>query len=265
MLIKSPTKKTSIKTAPEFLFANWPAPANIHALTTTRIGGMSVGDYHGFNLADHVDDNIEHVKQNRRLLSQSLNIEEPVWLKQVHGVQVADVATAQHHAEADAIISTVTDRVCAVLTADCLPLLFCNEAGTKVAAAHAGWRGLANGVIENTVDLLQENNKNIMVWLGPAIGPACFEVGRDVYDAFVSDDETASSAFTQTDNKHFLADIYSLARLRLKRLGIEKVYGGGLCTYTDEERFYSFRKNKITGRMASMIWMSSDIKTKEVK
>ncbi len=245
---------------PDLLWADWPAPANIKALTTTRSGGVSQGAYSSLNLADHVEDNIEHVKKNRQIISQCLNIQEPVWLKQVHGVQIVDAATASHHAEADAIYSNQSDSVCAVLTADCLPLLFCNQQATKVAAAHAGWRGLASGVIESTVDALQEKAENLMVWLGPAIGPSCFEVGQEVVDTFVAQDKAAIKAFIKTDVEHYLADIYQLARLRLKRLGIEKVYGGGLCTYTDEERFYSFRKNKVSGRMASMIWISSEEK-----
>lgn len=241
----------------EFLWADWPAAENVKALTTTRSGGVSQAGYSSLNLADHVDDKPEHVKQNRKILIESLSIKEPVWLKQVHGIQVVDALSAGHHAEADAIYSNQPDSVCAVLTADCLPLLFCNQQATKVAAAHAGWRGLANGVIEATVAALQENNKDLMVWLGPAIGPECFEVGQEVFDVFVSHDSQAASAFSRVDSEHYLADIYQLARLRLNQLGIKKIYGGGLCTYTDEERFYSFRKNKITGRMASMIWLES--------
>lgn len=255
---KKVDKSDSLKKE-RILWADWPAPANINALTTTRLGGDSHGTFNGLNLADHVDDNIEHVTKNRQIISQTLNIEEPVWLKQVHGIKVVNATTAQHHAEADAIFSNQINSVCAVLTADCLPLLFCNKTASKVAAAHAGWRGLADGVIESTVDVLQENPENLMVWLGPAIGPQCFEVGQDVVDAFVVNDKASVCAFTQTDDEHYLADIYQLARLRLKRLGIENVYGGELCTYTDEERFYSFRKNKITGRMASMIWISPQL------
>jgi len=244
----------------DFIWAEWPASANIRALTTTRAGGVSQGAYSSLNLADHVDDNLIDVEKNRQILAEQLKIEQPVWLKQVHGVQVVDASTAMHHEVADAVYSLQPDTVCAVLTADCLPLLFCNQQATKVAAAHAGWRGLADGVIESTVDTLQENPEDIMVWLGPAIGASCFEVGQDVYDAFVLQDNSAKSAFSKVDAEHYLADIYHLARLRLKKLGIEKVYGGGLCTYTDEDRFYSFRKNKITGRMASMIWISSEEK-----
>ena len=249
----------------ELLWADWPAAKNIRALTTTRIGGASRGVYSSLNLADHVGDELSDVEKNRQTLVRQLNIKQPVWLKQVHGVQVADAATAKHHDEADAVYTDLADTVCAVMTADCLPLLFCNQQATKVAAAHAGWRGLVDGVIESTVETLQEKPENIMVWLGPAIGAECFEVGQDVFDAFVSVDAKAKQAFVKTDATHFLADIYQLARLRLQKLGIEKIYGGGLCTYTDEQRFYSFRKNKTTGRMASMIWIVAEENESEDK
>ena len=240
----------------EPLWADWPAPQNIKALTTTRQGGVSQGAFSSFNLADHVEDTIDDVNKNRLILSESLSIKEPIWLKQVHGVHVADASVASHHTEADAIISDQPDTVCAVLTADCLPLLFCNKQGSSVAAAHAGWRGLANGVIEATVNAMQQDTQNLMVWLGPAIGPRCFEVGQDVYDVFVTENQMAKKAFTQTDKQHYLADIYQLARLRLNNLGIEHIFGGSLCTFTDKERFYSYRRNQQTGRMASMIWFT---------
>jgi len=254
-----------VKETIDFLWADWPAAKNIRALTTTRTGGVSCGAYSSMNLADHVGDNLPDVEKNRQILSQQLNIKPPLWLKQVHGVQVANAISAAHHETADAVFTDQADTVCAVLTADCLPLLFCNQPATKVAAAHAGWRGLADGVIESTVETLQEKPENIMVWLGPAIGAECFEVGQDVFDAFVSVDAKAKQAFVKTDATHFLADIYQLARLRLQKLGIEKIYGGGLCTYTDEQRFYSFRKNKTTGRMASMIWIVAEENESEDK
>lgn len=238
------------------LWADWPAPENVKALTTTRQGGVSQGDFASLNLADHVEDGIEAVEKNRQILCQSLSIKEPVWLKQVHGVQVADTATAKHHTEADAIVSSQAESVCAVLTADCLPLLFCNKQGTHIAAAHAGWRGLANGVIESTVKAMQQNNKDLMVWLGPAIGPQCFEVGQDVVDAFVKSDKNSLKAFIKTDDKHYLADIYLLAKLRLNYLGIEQVFGGDQCSFSNEDYFYSFRRNQVTGRMASLIWFT---------
>ena len=205
------------------------------------------------NLADHVDDRLDHVNKNRELIAQTLDIQQPVWLKQVHSTKVVDASVGIHHAEADAIYTDQANTVCTVLTADCLPLLFCNQQATVVAAAHAGWRGLANGVIENTVDAIQQNNKDLMVWLGPAIGPDCFEVGQDVVDAFVSKDKNAKAAFSRVDSEHYLADIYQLARLRLQRSGIEDIYGGGLCSYNDA-RFFSFRQEAKTGRMASLIW-----------
>ena len=249
----------------DLLWADWPAAKTIRALTTTRIGGVSRGAYGSLNLADHVGDVLADVEKNRQMLAQKLNIKQPVWLKQVHGVEVINATTAKHHDEADAVYTDRADTVCAVMTADCLPLLFCNQQASKVAAAHAGWRGLADGVIESTVETLQEKPENIMVWLGPAIGADCFEVGQDVFDAFVAVDEKAATAFVKTDATHYLADIYQLARLRLQNLGIEKIYGGGLCTYTDEERFYSFRKNKTTGRMASMIWIVTEENKSEEK
>ena len=242
------------------MWADWPAPKNIQALTTTRTGGVSQGVFQSMNLADHVDDNPAHVKKNREILTDTLNIKSPVWLQQVHGVNAVDSLTAPHHCKADAIFSNQPGEVCNVLTADCLPLLFCNQQATTVAAAHAGWRGLADGVIESTVDAMQQNNQDIMVWLGPAIGPECFEVGQDVFGAFVSKDKNADKAFTRIDNEHYLADIYYLARLVLTRLGIKQIYGGGLCTFSDEERFYSFRRNPVTGRMASMIWIEDEEK-----
>ena len=239
----------------DLLWADWPAPENIRALTTTRAGGVSESNYHSLNLADHVDDDISHVLENRQRLCQHLKIQQPLWLQQVHGVQVANAQRANQPVEADAIVSFQANQPCAVMTADCLPLLFCNQPATKVAAAHAGWRGLANGVIEATVDAMQENSRALMVWLGPAIGPQQFEVGQDVFDAFVKHDPAAEKAFEQTDETHYLADIYQLARQRLYKLGVEAVYGGGLCTYSDKERFYSFRRNPVTGRMASLIWI----------
>lgn len=244
----------------DLLWADWPAPENIRALTTTRTGGVSQGAFQSMNLADHVDDNAEHVKLNREILTAALNIKQPVWLQQVHGINVVDSQTAVHHCKADAVYSNQADEVCNVLTADCLPLLFCNKQGTAVAAAHAGWRGLAEGVIASTVNAMQQKSQDIIVWLGPAIGPDCFEVGQDVFDAFVNKDKNAIKAFTKTDNEHYLADIYYLARLKLNRLGIEQIFGGGLCTYSDEKKFYSFRRNPVTGRMASMIWIEDETK-----
>jgi polyphenol oxidase len=177
-----------------------------------------------------------------------------LWLEQVHGVAVVNAADTQSIC-ADASFATEKNIVCTVMTADCLPVLICNRAGTKVAAAHAGWRGLHAGVIEAAIQALQETPGNILVWLGPAIGPQAFEVGEEVRAAFVSDLPQTAAAFKSTKPGHWLADIYQLARLRLARIGVNQIYGGGLCTCTDHQRFYSYRRDGKTGRMASLIWM----------
>ncbi len=236
---------------------DWPAPVNIKALSTTRVGGVSTGPYSSFNLATHVDDLPEHVLQNRQRLRERFHLPaEPVWLNQVHGVAVVDaaVATADAEVAADASYTDRRNRVCAVMTADCLPLLFCNRAGTRVAAAHAGWRGLQAGVIEATVAALGETPAQLLVWLGPAIGPDAFEVGDEVRAAFMTELPDSEVAFVASRPGHWLADIYQLARMRLHRLGIESVYGGQFCTYTDAQRFYSYRRDPTTGRMATLIW-----------
>ncbi|MBI3187660.1 MAG: peptidoglycan editing factor PgeF [Gammaproteobacteria bacterium] len=240
---------------PEFLVANWPAPANVRAGVTTRQGGVSVAPYDGFNLATHVGDNPAAVAQNRALLRTTLKLPaEPVWLEQVHGVAVVNAATTKIFC-ADASYASEKNIVCTVMTADCLPVLICNRAGTKVAAAHAGWRGLHAGVIEASISVLQETPDNILIWLGPAIGPQAFEVGDEVRTAFVNDLPQTAAAFKATSPGHWLADIYQLARLRLARIGVNNVYGGDLCTYTDQQRFYSYRRDGKTGRMASLIWI----------
>ena len=244
-----------MKTGPEFLAADWPAPAKVRAGVTTRHGGVSVAPYAGFNLATHVGDNPAAVAKNRALLTTLLNLPaEPVWLEQVHGVAVVNAASTQNFC-ADAAFTTEKNSVCTVMTADCLPVLICNRVGSKVAAAHAGWRGLHAGVIEAAIQALQETPDNILVWLGPAIGPQAFEVGEEVRAAFVSDLPQTAAAFKATKPGYWLADIYQLARLRLARIGVNQIYGGGLCTYTDHQRFYSYRRDGKTGRMASLIWM----------
>jgi hypothetical protein len=246
------------------IIPDWPAPANVRALQTTRDGGVSVGAYATFNLGDHVGDDPVAVARNRALLRGSLPA-EPVWLKQVHGNIVADADRTEGVPDADAALARQPGKVCAVMTADCLPLLLCDEAGTVVAAAHAGWRGLAGGVVEATVKAMSVAPERLLVWLGPAIGPLAFEVGEEVRLAFMSHDPQAAKAFvpfpslstqhSALSTKKWLADIYLLARQRLALLGVERVYGGGLCTYTDAERFYSYRRDQATGRMASLIWL----------
>lgn len=235
---------------------DWPAPANVRALITTRSGGVSAAPYASFNLGEHVGDNAQHVMQNRAVLGAHLPA-EPKWLKQVHGIAVADACATS--VEADASVAFQAGEVCAVLTADCLPVLLCNESGTVVGAAHAGWRGLLSGVIEATAAKMKVLPPSLLAYLGPAIGPQAFEVGDEVRAAFVAVDPEAASAFSPIDrqvgSQKWLADIYRLARLRLERLGVAGVYGGSLCTYTDAERFFSYRRDGVTGRMASLIWL----------
>jgi hypothetical protein len=236
----------------EVIIPDWPAPANVSAMQTTRGGGFSQPPYDSLNLGDYVGDDAMAVAKNR----QSLKLpSEPVWLQQVHGVEVVVAEHADCIPKADAAISYHPGAVCVVMTADCLPVLLCDMAGTVVAAVHAGWRGLADGVIEATVARMQVKAWDLMAWLGPAIGPQAFEVGDEVRDAFMAHDPAASSAFTPVAQK-YLADIYTLARQRLNALGITAIYGGGLCTYTDSTRFYSFRRDNRTGRMATLIWLS---------
>lgn len=244
---------------PEFIHANWPAPSHIKACVTTRSGGMSRAPYDSFNLAQHVGDDPQAVMHNRNILKQSLGLPaEPVWLEQVHGVAVVEAASPGDR-RADAAFTDMKNIVCTVMTADCLPVLMCNVAGTKVAAAHAGWRGLHAGVIEATLRKFNEPAENLLAWLGPAIGPEAFEVGDEVRQAFVNDLPESAEAFHPAKPGHWLADMYLLARLRLARVGVLAVYGGGLCTMSDSQRFYSYRRDGKTGRMASLIWMEEKV------
>ena len=237
------------------IIPDWDAPANVRALVTTRRGGVSQGPYASLNLGDHVGDDPQAVSANRALL-RSLMPSEPVWLKQVHGLAVvaADEATAVP--EGDASVAHRSGTVCAVLTADCLPVLLCDRDGTVVGAAHAGWRGLAGGVIEATVAAMRVPPGRLMAWLGPAIGPQAFEVGDEVREVFLRHDPAAERAFVPHGSGKWLADIYVLASQRLAALGVSQVSGGGLCTFHDRERFYSYRRDGVTGRMASLIWLA---------
>jgi hypothetical protein len=241
----------------QFITPDWPAPANVRAAVTTRVGGVSRAPYDSFNLATHVGDDPAAVHENRARLRTALALPaEPLWLKQVHGVAVVDAAQGGAESEADGAFAAQPGAVCAVLTADCLPVLLCNRAGTKVAALHAGWRGLAGGVIEAGVEALSVPGSELLAWLGPAIGPEAFEVGPEVRTAFIQYDAQAVQAFRAAREGKYLADIYLLARLRLQRLGVAAVYGGGFCTVTERARFFSYRRDGATGRMASLIWLA---------
>ena len=231
---------------------DWPAPPNVRALITTRSGGVSVGPYASMNPADHVGDEPQAVAQNRALLRAALP-SEPFWLKQIHSDIVAEVPVGPM--EADACIARVAKQVCVVLTADCLPVLFCAADGSVVAAAHAGWRGLCAGVLERTVAAMGVPGQQVLAYLGPAIGPGAFEVGPEVREAFMAQDDAATAAFAPHANGKYLADLYLLARQRLARLGVTQVSGGGDCTYSDADRFFSYRRDGVTGRMASLVWI----------
>lgn len=241
----------------ELLIPDWPAPAQVRACTTTRIGGISQPPYDTLNLASHVGDDPQAVAENRRRLREYLALPaEPRWLNQVHGSCAADAALVADPCDADASFTALPGVVCAVLTADCLPLLLCNRAGTKVAAVHAGWRGLHGGVIEQTVRALNLPGSELLAWLGPAIGPDAFEVGGEVREAFISVEARATEAF-RPHGERWLADLYLLARQRLASVGVTQVYGGDRCTFSEPEKFYSYRREAKTGRMASLIWIAA--------
>ncbi|WP_435606123.1 peptidoglycan editing factor PgeF [Pseudomonas knackmussii] len=233
---------------------DWPAPANVRATVSTRAGGVSQAPFDSLNLGDHVGDDPAAVAENRRRLVAAHGC-QPTWLSQVHGIEVVEADPSQVMT-ADANWSSTPGIACTVLTADCLPALFCNRAGTRVAAAHAGWRGLVGGVLEATLDKLAVAPEEVLVWLGPAIGPQAFEVGAEVRDAFLAEHAETDVAFVPSRNDgRFMADIYQLARIRLAARGVTAVYGGGFCTFSDTERFYSYRRNSRTGRLASLVWL----------
>jgi hypothetical protein len=242
------------------ILPQWPAPANVRALTTTRRGpGQSAAPFDALNLGARVGDDPQAVARNRAALVAAFELPDaPHWLHQVHGTRVVRVDAGQDSSsepEADAAVTTERGRVLAVQTADCLPLLLCAEDGSEVAAIHAGWRGLHAGVIEAGVQLVRAPAARLIAWLGPAIGPDAYEVGDAVRDAFVAVQREARTAFRSTRPGHWQCNLYALARQRLTRLGIERVFGGECCTYSDPERFYSYRRDTQTGRMASLIWI----------
>ncbi|GAA5446060.1 polyphenol oxidase [Microbulbifer sp. NBRC 101763] len=250
-----------------YLSPVWPAPARVRAFSTLRSGGYSSGPHTSFNLAAHVGDSESAVLANRGLLCDQLELPgEPQWLEQIHSDRVVDAQGDGLVRTADASFSLKSEIVCAVLTADCLPVLICDKAGTRVAAAHAGWRGLAGGILRNTITALDCDPAELLVWLGPAIGPEAFETGVDVLEAFFENaqggehTEAIARCFQPHVKKplHFLADIYGLARAELKGLGVGHIYGGERCTVKEPEYFYSYRREKTTGRMASLIWLADN-------
>jgi len=236
------------------IIPEWPAAPNVKALQTTRRGGVSAAPYDSLNLGDHVGDAPQAVARNRQLLS-SLLPGEPVWLNQVHGVEVVNADAAGCQPRADACIATRKGAVCVVMTADCLPILLCDDEGSVVGAVHAGWRGLCAGIVERTVHAMDVAPHRMLAWLGPAIGPASFEVGEEVRAAFAAQQPQAAEAFTPAAPGKYLADLGLLARQRLQALGISRIHGGGFCTYRERERFFSYRRDGATGRMGTFIWL----------
>ena len=241
-----------------FFIPNWPAPSHIKSIQTLRAGGKSEGKYNSFNLATHVNDDIDLVNSNRELLDKFLP-SSPHWLNQTHSVDVIELPSATFNA--DASYTRDKNTVCIVQTADCLPLLVTNKKGTIVAAIHAGWRGLLNGVIENTIHKMNMSPNELLVWLGPAIGQKHFEVGADVKNHFCEKDKKAEKAFRAISDQKWLVDIYYLAKMRLKSSGVTDIYGGSVtddyCTFANELDYFSYRRDGETGRMASLIWIES--------
>lgn len=242
---------------------DWPSPANVRSCITTRAGGISESPYASNNLGLHVGDDAQAVTQNRRHLNEQLGLHQaPQWLEQIHGVKVVDAHNDNLVRTADGSFTAQTGMACLVMTADCLPILLCDKQGTQVAALHCGWRSLAGGICAQGLDKFNGARSDILAYLGPAISQAHFEVGIDVLEAFFAAarnpkhaDEIAAAFIPGVRPLHFYADIFALARAELNALGVTAIYGGGDCTFIDGERFYSFRRDKITGRMASLIWL----------
>jgi len=242
----------------DFLIPDWPVPAHVRALQTLRTGGCSPAPWASFNLGDHVGDDPARVATNRAELRRQLPA-EPLWLRQVHGTAVVDAGHVLQAATADASFSVEQGKVCAVMTADCLPVLLCDRCGTVVAAAHAGWRSLAAGILERTVARMRCPADELMAWLGPAIGPRSFEVGEDVREAFLRSDAGAGEGFVPAGPGKWLADLTLLAKRRLSRAGVGLIYGGAWCTVDEGDLFFSFRRDGVTGRMGSFIWLRPPI------
>lgn len=239
------------------IIPNWNAPKQIQAFTTVRNGGVSQAPFDSFNLGSHVNDNLADVMKNRELLVEKFQLPQmPLFLNQTHSTKVIRLPYAGTDLEADAVYTNQPNQVCLIMTADCLPALFVSQDGKEIAAAHAGWRGLCDGVLEATVAEFECEPAQISVWLGPAIGPNSFQVGNEVIEQFCAFDPNAEEAFIEdgSTSGKFLGNLYQIAKQRLNKLGIVNIFGGDHCTYTEKEHFFSYRRDKQTGRMASLIW-----------
>lgn len=235
---------------------DWPVPSNVRALTTTRHGGVSRGRFSSFNLAEHVGDDPDAVRRNRAHLCEVFALPAaPLWLTQVHGTNVVEASAVRPGVVADGAVTDRPGLVLAVLTADCVPVFLFDRSGTKVALLHAGWRGLAGGVIEAGVRATGGSGNDLLAHLGPGIGRDAYEVGEDVRQAFTDQDPTTAPAFRPKGNGRWLADMYTLARMRLQAAGVAHISGGNYCTFRDHNRFFSFRRDQRCGRMASLIWL----------
>ena len=242
---------------PRLIIPDWPVPQNVRSAISTREGGVSEGVFSSLNLGDHVGDCPQAVTENRARIIRCVG-GRPLWLNQIHGKRVVDAADylrAIKPPEADAAFTRRSAVVCTVMTADCLPVLFCDSDGTVVAAAHAGWRGLLDGVLEETVKAMGVAAQDLMAYLGPAIGPQAFEVGEEVRAAFIARNPQSSAAFSPVKEGKWRAALFQLARQRLNRLGLLRIYGGDLCTFSAAEHFFSYRRDGQCGRMAAMIWL----------
>lgn len=248
---------------PSWIIPDWPVPPQVKTLISCRQGGVSEGVYSSLNMGLHVGDVVSAVHENRMILeTQAANMSQSgkppaiIWTEQVHGIQVVEALMPSIEPPvADAAFTDKPGLACVVMTADCLPVFFCDEMGSKVAVAHAGWRGLLGGILEETIRAMRVPTNRLLAYLGPAIGPGAFEIGSEVRSAFVEADPTTAAAFRTAREEKWLADIYHLARLRLFKHGIERIHGGNFCTVTEKNRFFSYRRDGVTGRMASMIWL----------
>jgi len=234
---------------------DWPTPKNIKSIVSTRCGGVSSAPWDSFNLATHVSDDAKDVSENRRILVERAHLPtEPEWLNQTHSVDAIDLDQSENR-DGDASITTQKNKVAVVLTADCLPLLVTNKQGTEIAAIHAGWKGLLEGVVIKTLLAMQSKPRDLMVWLGPAISQKHFEIGDEVKHQFCKKYHHAQTHFEAKPNNKWMANLYGLVRDQLAELAVTDIYGGDFCSYTDQHKFYSYRRDGETGRMASLIWI----------